>query len=94
MKKDVNYLKAVFWDYPEFTDEERLVRSIPSREENVELRRWFMYRFLEHGRAIDALKFFSMEEIKNELPHLKMRPYFKEKWSWITENYAYSNREY
>jgi len=42
-----NFLKAVFWDYPEFSNENDLVKSIPDSNENIELRRWFMCRFLE-----------------------------------------------
>jgi hypothetical protein len=78
-----NYLKAVFWDYPEFFDEKSLQNPIPVESENPELRRWFLYRFLENARVTDALKFFSLNEIEKNLQFLKLTDYSRKKWEWI-----------
>lgn len=83
-----NFLKAVFWDYPEFSNENDLVKSIPDPNENIELRRWFMYRFLENGRVIDAVKYFSLKEISENLHYLKVSDYTRDKWNWISRMYG------
>ena len=46
----MNYLKAVFWDYPEFTDPDE-IRRILLEEGNQRVRHWLLKRFLEHGRV-------------------------------------------
>ncbi len=83
-----NFLKAVFWDYPEFTDEKSLAKLIPGEFENIDLRRWFLYRFLENGRVIDTVKYFSLKEIEENLKFLKLSDYALEKWNWILKTYG------
>lgn len=80
-------LKAVFWDYPQFTNRQ-LIRQILQDEENQQLRSWLLQRFLEHGRAVDTFEFFSPEVIARELPGLKLRPYTSKKWKRLVEIYA------
>lgn len=85
----MNYLKAAFWDYPQFTDIENLKKNIlESKGSKVYL--WILKRFLEHGRVIDTLNFFSCEEISNQLPKLNLQPYTYKKWRRITEVYGKS----
>jgi hypothetical protein len=50
-------LNAVFWDYPQYREEQYLRMSLSNNDNNFRL--WVARRFLEYGRAIDALSLFS-----------------------------------
>jgi hypothetical protein len=82
----MNYLKAVFWDYPEFTDETKLMELL--RIQNPDVVNWIMYRFLEHGRAIDTLKYFSIYDIKNNIDNIKLKQPTLNKWKRLIEVYG------
>ncbi len=82
----MNYLKAVFWDYPEFTDSDT-IRQHLTDSENGRIRRWILARFLEHARVVDTLDFFCLSDISQELPKLKLKPYTYRKWQRIVEVY-------
>ena len=58
----MNYLKAVFWDYPQFTEEE-VVKSSLKESKGSQVFLWIMTRFLEHGRVMDSFRFFKLQEI-------------------------------
>jgi hypothetical protein len=83
----MNYLKAVFWDYPTFAEEEGL-RNYLQQSQGKSSRRWIMSRFLEHGRVVDTLKYFTIHEIKENLPDLKLSTYIRLKWSRIIDVYG------
>ncbi len=62
-------LDAVFWDYPKFRDE-TFLRDYLERNRDNSGYRWVLARFLERGRVVDTLKFFTIQEIPKEaLPH-------------------------
>ncbi|MCP4669587.1 MAG: hypothetical protein GY849_24905 [Deltaproteobacteria bacterium] len=82
----MNFLKAVFWDYPEFTDPD-VIRDHLREQGNKRVRQWLLKRFLEHGRAVDTLLFFHPKTISQELPRLNLRPYTYKKWKRIVEVY-------
>lgn len=86
IRKPINMLKAVFWDYPQFTDEEYLREYLRNHQDSNTLH-WVMRRFLEYGRVIDTLKFFSFEEIKNNFPDIQLRPFTLRKWQRLFEVY-------
>jgi hypothetical protein len=88
----MNYLQAVFWDYPELTNPDT-IRQCLQESGNPRRRRWLLQRFLEHGRVVDTLHVFPLEMITQELPALKLRPYTYKKWKRIVEVYAQSSRE-
>ena len=73
----MNFLNAVFWDYPRFTDPEYLQNVI---RENAEKRMWILKRFLERGRVVDTWKYFTMPEIAENIPDLQLRPHALKKW--------------
>lgn len=82
----MNFLRAVFWDYPQFCSEKNLKRKLKnSRGTDIYL--WIMRRFLEYGRVIDTLKYFSLEEINNYLAELKISSYTQKKWRRVIEVY-------
>ena len=81
----MNYLKAVFWDYPQFAEEEGLRNSL---NQNKSLRIWIMSRFLEYGRVVDTLKYFTIDEIAEELPQLKLSDYTLKKWRRMIDIYG------
>jgi len=84
----MNTLKSAFWEYPEFTDENRLQSVIEeSRLNDSAMYNWFLNRLLEHGRAVDALRFFTIAEIELHLPQLKLSDYAARKWGRLTEVY-------
>lgn len=83
----MNYLNAVFWDYPEFIDPDTIRRHL-SGQGNLRKRRWIMKRFLENGRVVDTLQFFRLDSISQELAKLNLKPYTYRKWERITEVYA------
>ena len=83
----MNYLKAVFWDYPQFSDEENLKNFLKQKLEQS-LYLWIISRFLEHGRVVDTLQFFTINEIKDNLPKLKLSDYTLVKWKRMIELYG------
>jgi hypothetical protein len=85
----MNYLKAVFWDYPQFTEREVVKLSL---KENIgsNLYLWIMARFLEHGRVVDIFNFFKLQEIVEYLPKLKLTSYTLKKWLRLIEVYGNS----
>jgi hypothetical protein len=85
----MNYLNAVFWDYPEFTDPDTIRRHL-LEQGNQRLRRWLLKRFLEHGRVVDTLLYFRLDTISQELTRLKLTPYTYRKWKRIIEVYGSS----
>ena len=87
----MNYLHAVFWDYPEFTNPETIRRRL-QESENQRVRRWMLTRFLEHGRVVDTLAFFPLATIAQELPHLRLTPYTSKKWRRMVEVYGRTER--
>ncbi len=66
----MNYLKAVFWDYPQFTEEDAVKSSLKDNK-GTSFYLWIMSRFLEHGRVVDSFKFFKLQEIAEFLPNLQ-----------------------
>ena len=83
----MDYLKAVFWDYPKFTDAEE-IRSLLRRKGNDRFYLWAMRRFLEYGRAVDTLQFFSLDQIREAIEKVPLTPYTQKKWKRILEVYA------
>jgi hypothetical protein len=83
----MNYLKAVFWDYPQFSDEETLKNYLKQQLDKSQYL-WIISRFLEHGRVVDTLKFFTINEIKENLPKLKLSNYTLVKWKRMIELYG------
>jgi len=88
----MNYLKAVFWDYPQFTDKEKIDKFIQDNH-GTSSYLWVLKRFLEYGRVVDTLSFFNIEEISEKLPKLKLSVYAWRKWKRLVEVYsAYKGR--
>jgi len=84
-----NPLKAVFWDYPELTEEATLsLRIQEARDSPIpDAFRWYLARFLERGRVIDVRKFFDWTEIRSALPHLRLTVFARNKWTRMLEVY-------
>ena len=82
------HLKAVFWDHPELTDESVITKNIAEARKAVvqDALRWYLARFLERGRAVDTLRFFTPEEIRRHLPSLKISPRAVAGWTKILES--------
>ena len=83
----MNYLKAVFWDYPQFAEEESLINHLKQKQ-GESLYIWIMHRFLEHGRVVDTLKYFTIYEIQESMPELKLSSYTRKKWKRMIELYG------
>lgn len=84
-------LKAVFWDYPELANAREFEKFLERRREMNDdwALEWILTRFLEHGRAVDAMKYFRLDEIRAMLPKLRLSPYAKKKWIRILEVYGH-----
>jgi hypothetical protein len=78
-------LKRVFWDYDDFQDENKLLQFLKENKHNKFVYLWIMSRFLEHGRVVDTLKIFSLEEIRENIDKLKISERSKKKWKRILE---------
>ena len=89
----MNYLKAVFWDYPQFTNHEQLLEFIQENRKSRKVYKWLLKRFLEHARVVDALKYFSLQEIADFLPDINLTPYSQKKWKRIIEVYGKAQRK-
>lgn len=83
----LNYLKAIFWDYPQFAERETLV-SLLKEKRGSNLYLWIMRRFIEYSRVVDALSYFKIEEIAEYLPKLQVTPYALKKWKRLIEVYG------
>lgn len=90
-RKQINPLCAVFWDYPDFTNQEYL-RQCLQQPTDPGMYHWMLQRFLEHGRVVDTLQFFSIEAIAAELPRLSLQPDTVKKWRRMVEVYAPATR--
>lgn len=77
-------LDAVFWDYPKFRDE-TFLRDYLERNRDNSGYRWVLARFLERGRVVDTLKFFTIQEIASHMDHVKISSHTREKWMEIVE---------
>jgi hypothetical protein len=84
--KKMNYLRAVFWDYPKFI-KMKYLKDYINKNKNNKGYFWIMQRFIEHGRVVDTLTFFGLQEISKNLQELKISPYNRKKWSRIIEVY-------
>ena len=83
----MNCLKAIFWDYPEFTNPAHLKETI-RKVQNEQMRLWFLKRFLEYGRVIDTWDYYSMEEISELFPVLRLSKSTSKKWKRMIEVYG------
>ncbi|MEW6619091.1 MAG: hypothetical protein AB1422_07070 [bacterium] len=88
----MNYLKAVFWDYPQFTNKENLKKYL-QEEKNSSSYLWILKRFLEYGRVIDTITYFKIDEIAQQLHNLKLTPYTYRKWTRMIEVYGKPHRK-
>ena len=86
----MNTLKAVFWDYPALTSPSKLKAFIISHKAQPRVYRWLLRRFLENGRAVDALDYFTPQEIAAHLPGLGLSSYSRKKWQRIIEVYEHA----
>ena len=85
-----NFLKAIFWDYPQFQDYNS-IRSIMqnAREKNdIQAFRWFLARFLERGRVKDVAMIFRIAEIRENLNALRLSDYAYRKWQRLLDVYG------
>jgi hypothetical protein len=85
-----NYLKAVFWDYPNLNTPENIRKLLQDAENNgqKEIIYWIMTRFLEKGRIRDTALFFRLEEIKEAINFLKLPSKTKKRWERLLEVYG------
>ena len=88
----MNYLKAVFWDYPQFTNKDNLWKYLQEHK-NSSVYLWILKRFLEYGRVVDTISYFKIDEISKQLPELNLTPYTCKKWKRISEVYDVSHRK-
>ena len=88
----INTLKAIFWDYPQFTVQIQLVAYLKNNL-SVKARRWILSRFIEYGRVVDTLTYFKLDEIKANLSILKITPYARNKWQRLIEIYGQAKGE-
>ena len=84
-----NFLKAVFWDYPNFQNAEtiRLAVQKARRNNDTLTLNWILGRFLERGRVRDVALFFNLREINDSLEALRLSKYANRKWRRLLEVY-------
>ncbi len=85
-----NYLKAVFWDYPELCDQKAIEKALNEARmtgDNKTLH-WIMARFLERGRVKDTALFFRPKEIETSLKFLKISGRAKKRWERLLDVYG------
>ncbi len=88
----MNYLKAVFWEYPKFTNEKYLKKFL-KKNKNTDSYKCVLCRFLEYGRVVDTFRYFKKEEIVKFFSRLKISKYSIKKWKRIMEVYNESKRK-
>jgi prevent-host-death family protein len=87
-----NPLKAVFWDYPNLTEEQALKAFLAEARANPEKTQldWAMARLLERGRVVDVKKLFDWGEIRAALARLRLSPWARAKWNRMLEVYDHA----
>ena len=88
-----NYLKAVFWDYPDLSDPKAVelkLKEARSKNDRKTLE-WIMARFLERGRFKETALFFRPEDIRENLDILKISSRAKKKWRRFLEVYGHTH---
>lgn len=48
---------------------------------------------MEHARVVDTLEYFSLQEIADILPEIRLTPYSSKKWKRIIEVYEKTQRK-
>ncbi len=88
-----NYLKAVFWDYPELCDPKAVEEKLQEARSKHDRKsyEWIMARFLERGRFKDTASFFQPEEISKNLDILKVSSRTKNRWRRFLEVYGHAD---
>lgn len=89
----MNHLEAVFWDYPQLKNEKNLKKFIKKSKKSKKIYTWVLRRFLENARVVDTLEYFSLQEIADILPEIRLTPYSKKKWKRIIEVYGKTKRK-
>jgi hypothetical protein len=86
-----NYLKAVFWDYPELCEPEAVEEAIRNAREkpNTVALQWLMARFLERGRVRDTVLLFRPKEVRDMLKDLRISPRAKHRWERLLQVYGH-----
>lgn len=87
-----NFLKAVFWDYPQFADEENLLGVLRDQGKQARLRSWMLARFLSRGRVVDTLRYFDKEEIVGAVRKLRPGSFERRKWDRVIEVYGLAGK--
>ena len=85
-----NYLKAVFWDYPQLCNPEVIRKTLNEARQRNDNKTvyWIMARFLERGRIKDTAVFFRPKEIKGSLKSLKISSRARKRWERLLEVYG------
>jgi len=89
----MNHLEAVFWDYPQLKNEKNLQNFIKKNKKSKKIYAWVLKRFLENARVVDTLEYFSIQEIADILPEIRLSSYTKKKWKRIIEVYGKTQRK-
>ncbi|MCX6559696.1 MAG: type II toxin-antitoxin system prevent-host-death family antitoxin [Candidatus Aminicenantes bacterium] len=91
-RPDWNPLKAVFWDYPNLTEERALKAFLAEAKANPESGSldWAMTRLLERGRVVDVKKLFDWSEIRMALTRVRLSPWARAKWNRMLEVYDHA----
>lgn len=86
-RQDKIELEAVFWDYPEFRDQNYLRQYLKNKNGKSGYY-WVMNRFLEYGRVVDTFSVFDIHEIAESLSKLKLSIHALKKWKRMVEVYG------
>ena len=85
-----NFLKAVFWDYPQFQNYNFIQSALQNAREKSDIQtfRWILGRFLERGRVRDVAMIFRISEIRDNLDILRLSDYAYRKWQRLLDVYG------
>jgi hypothetical protein len=90
MPEPTNFLKAVFWDNPEFCDSDALRGALGRATVEGDKRTylWIMSRFLERARVRDVAMFFRPGEIRSHLASVRLSARARRRWERLMEVYG------
>jgi hypothetical protein len=85
-----NYLKAVFWDYPELCDPAAVAEMLKKARKNSDSQtlQWLMARFLERGRVRDTALFFRPKEVQEIMKDLRISGRARKRWERLLQVYG------
>lgn len=82
-RSEAELKKGFLWDYDLSDAEIREILSGPQKN-----RLWLVARILEHAKFEEVWDYLSIDDIRRDLPKLRMRPKLKKHWEYAIKRWG------